>query len=101
MPPRLIRRRHLSERIKAYLNPFDFFLWLAQELDTSDWDQWQRAWATPVGLTLNFVFLVARANCGSSKRGGDDVFGDNVQYTGWLSWLVRIHHLLSTLEADL
>ncbi|MCJ1470802.1 hypothetical protein MMC07_009449 [Pseudocyphellaria aurata] len=100
MPPRLIRRRHLFARIKAYLNPFDFFLWLAEELDTSDWDQWQRAWATPVGITLNIVFLIARANFGSSKRGGDDVFGDTIQYTGWLSWLVGIHYLLPTFEAD-
>lgn len=89
MPSRLIRRRRLSQRIKAYLNPLDFLLWLSEELNTSDWDQWQKAWATPVGIALNFVFLIARASYGPSKRRGDDVFGDDIQYTGWLSWLVR------------
>lgn len=98
MPQRLIRRRRLSERIKAYLNPLDFLLWLSEELDTSDWDQWQKAWATPIGIALNFVFLIARANCGPSNRRRDDVFGDAIQHTGWLSWLVRIHYVLSVFS---
>lgn len=101
MPPRLIRRRRLSERIKAYLNPLDFLLWLSEQFDTSDWDQWQKAWATPIGIALNFVFLIARANCGPSKPRGDDVFGDHIHYTGWLSWLVRVHGVLATFDADL
>lgn len=100
MPPRLIRRRRLSERIKIYLNPLDFLLWLSEELDTSDWDQWQKAWATPIGISLNLLFLVARANCGSSKR-GDDVFGDDLLYIGWLTWLVRIHGVISDFDVDL
>ena len=87
--PRLIRRRPLAERIKAYLDPADFLLWLSEELDSSDWDQWQRDWATPIGLLLNVIFLIARANSGYSRRTDDDVFGDNTSYSSWSSWLVR------------
>ena len=101
MPSRLIRRRRLSQRIKAYLNPLDFLLWLSEELNTSDSDQWQKAWATPIGIALNFVFLIARASYGPSKRRGDDVFGDDIQYTGWLSWLVRNFISFQRLDANL
>ena len=87
--PRLVRRRPLAERIKAYLNPLDFLLWLSEELDSSDWDQWQKDWATPIGIGLNLVLLVARANSGPSARRGDDVFGDVEGYTGWWAWFVR------------
>jgi len=88
--PRLVRRRPLGERIQAYLNPLDFVLWLSEELDSGDWDQWQKYWATPIGLGLNFVFLVARANSGPSTQRGDDIFGEAEGYTGWLAWLVRM-----------
>jgi hypothetical protein len=88
--PRLIRRRPLAERIQAYLNPLDFLLWLSEEIDSSDWDQWQKDWATPIGFALNVVFLIARANSGSSSRTkGDDVFGEDESHAGWLAWFVR------------
>lgn len=86
--PRLVRRRPLAERIKTYLNPLDFLLWLSEEFDSSDWEEWQRDWATPIGLGLNFIFLIARANNGPSTRRGDDVFGDDEGYSWW-SWFVR------------
>ena len=88
--PRLIRRRPVLERIKAYLDPLDFLLWLSEELESSDWEQWQKEWATPIGIALNVVFLVARANSGpASRTREDDVFGDDVLlYTGWLAWFV-------------
>lgn len=86
--PRLVRRRPLIERIKAYLNPLDFLLWLSEELDSSDWDQWQKDWATPIGVALNVIFLIARANSGPSIQRGDDVFGEIEGYTGWSAWLV-------------
>ena len=87
--PRLVRRRPLAERIKAYLNPLDILLWLSEELDSSDLDQWKKEWATPIGILLNFVFLIARANSGSgTRRSGDDVFGEDIGYTGWLAWFV-------------
>lgn len=91
MAPRLIRRRPLVERIKAYLNPFDFLLWLSEELDSNDWEQWEKELANPIGLLLNVVFLIARANSAySTGNGGDDVFGDDMVYTPWLAWFVGL-----------
>ena len=87
--PRLIRRRPLAERIKSYLNPWDFLLWLSEEIDTNDWDHLERNWALPVGVALNLVFLIARANSKSSGRQVvDDVFGEEAGVP-WLNWLVR------------
>lgn len=76
MPP-LVRRRPLMERIKAHLDPYDFLLWLSEELNDDAYDEILKEWATPIGVALNFVFIIAR---GSSKpttsRGSDDVFGE-------------------------
>lgn len=89
MAPRLIRRRPLSERISTYLNPLDFLLWLSEELDSNEWAQWKIEWATPIGLALNILIMIARANSVQNTRSrGDDVFGENGSYLGWLSWLV-------------
>ena len=90
MPPRrLIRRQPLADRIKAYLDPLDFMLWLSEQFDSEDWDQWQKDWATPIGLGLNFIMLIARANSGRGRRVVDDVFGDEPSGTEWLAWFVR------------
>ena len=90
MPPRLIRRQPLADRIKAYLNPLDFLLWLSEELDSSEWDRWQKDWATPIGIGLNVIFMLARANSGAGgRRKGDDVFGEDIGGSGWFSWFVR------------
>ena len=91
MAPRLIRRRPLAERITAYLDPLDLFLWISEQLDSGDWDQWQKEWATPFGILLNVIFLTARANSGRGVRArADDVFGDDVAYTGWFAWFVSV-----------
>ena len=87
---RLVRRRPLMERVQAYLNPLDFLLWLSEELESSDWDQWQRDWAIPVGAGLNLVMLVARANAGGRQRANDDVFGEDYSSTGWMVWFVSL-----------
>jgi len=101
MAPRLVRRRPLAERFKAHLNPLNFLLWLSEELDSSDWDQWLNEWANPIGVLLNVVFLIARANSGPSTRGrGDDVFGEDVGYTGWLTWFVRVTWPIAIFVAD-
>ena len=94
MAPRLIRRRPLMARIKAFLNPLDFLLWLSEELDSNDWDQWNKEWANPIGVFLNVVFLVARANTAYStnSKGPDDVFGDDIAYTPWVNWFVSLSH---------
>ncbi|KAI9720238.1 MAG: hypothetical protein M1812_003056 [Candelaria pacifica] len=98
--PRLVRRQPLAERIKAYLDPLDFLLWLSEELDSNDWDQFQQDWATPIGVGMNIIFLIARAN---SQNGGgtteDDVFGDESRGSGWLNWFASfIVHLLTLLS---
>lgn len=87
--PRLVRRRPLTERIRAYLNPWDFLLWLSEEIDANDWDQLEKAWALPIGFLLNLIFLIARANSRSSvSKAIDDVFGED-EGLPWLSWFVR------------
>lgn len=85
--PRLVRRRPLSERILSQLNPYDWLLWLSEEFEGGDWDQLEKNWALPIGIALNVIFLIARAN---SRSGGsqafDDVFGDenSTSLRGWL-----------------
>ncbi|PYH95997.1 hypothetical protein BO71DRAFT_189609 [Aspergillus ellipticus CBS 707.79] len=98
--PRLVRRRPLAERIASYLNPLDFLLWLSEEIDTHDWDQFEKDWALPVGVALNLVFLVARANSqSSSSQAIDDVFGDDGS-TGLLSWFASfVVHFLTFFSA--
>lgn len=86
--PRLIRRRPLAERIKSYLNPLDFLLWLSEEIDANDWDQFEKDWALPLGIGLNVVFMIARANSrANGSKAVDDVFGDDGR-APWLSWFV-------------
>ncbi|KIX02435.1 uncharacterized protein Z518_08376 [Rhinocladiella mackenziei CBS 650.93] len=93
--PKFVRRQPLIERIKAYLNPYDFLLWLSEELESNGWDQLEKEWAMPVGIGLNLVFLVARANSKTASRGYDDVFGD-VPGVAWTTWLAAfIVHFLT------
>lgn len=97
MPP-LIRRRPLSERIKAYLDPYDWLLWLSEEINSNNLDDALKDWVWPIGIAVNLFFVVARANSGGdSFEGSDDVFGDYAARagTGWLRWLVLISLLLS------
>ncbi|EER22917.1 hypothetical protein D8B26_004495 [Coccidioides posadasii str. Silveira] len=96
--PRLIRRRPFLERLKAYLNPLDFLLWLSEEFDSNDWAQWEREWAIPLGVGINCLFLLARANSRSRSQAYDDVFGENGGIS-WLNWLASfIVHLLALLS---
>lgn len=101
MPP-LIRRRPLSERIKAYLDPYDWLLWLSEEINGNDLDEALKDWVYPIGVAVNLVFMVARANSGGeSYEGNDDVFGDYTARagTGWLRWLCSfVVHLLSLIS---
>lgn len=86
--PRLVRRQPLAERIRAYLNPWDFLLWASEEIEGHDWDQVEKDWGFAIGFALNMVFLMARAN--SRPSGGkafDDVFGDDGGVP-WVSWFV-------------
>ncbi|TVY60904.1 Meiotically up-regulated protein [Lachnellula suecica] len=81
--PRLIRRKPLVERIKDYVNPADFLLWLSEEIETRDLDS--KRFAAPLALGLHAFLLIARANSAGGR--GDDVFGDDYSGTGWLSYI--------------
>ncbi|KAI0390683.1 hypothetical protein F5Y17DRAFT_468734 [Xylariaceae sp. FL0594] len=83
--PRLVRKRPLLERIKAWLNPMDFLLWLSEEIETRDWDS--KALGTQMGLAMNFAFLLARANSGGA-RVADPVFDDGGSASGWIAFVV-------------
>ncbi|PSS02103.1 hypothetical protein BD289DRAFT_269961 [Coniella lustricola] len=86
--PRLVRRRPLLERITAALNPWDTFLWLSEEIETRDIGS--KSLGTQLGLGLNALFLLARANGAYTAGTGDDVFSDidSGSWLAYLSWTV-------------
>ncbi|KAI9718662.1 MAG: hypothetical protein M1828_006597 [Chrysothrix sp. TS-e1954] len=103
---RLVRRTPLKERVKAYLDPIDFLLWLSEEVSSNEWDDFQEQWSVPIGVALNVLFMLARANAtGQSHTRGDEVFADygEGRGTGWLSWfssfLVHMLTLMSVVNA--
>lgn len=85
MPP-FVRKTAWRDRIQAYLNPYDFLLWLSEEIETHDFDE--KTVAYTLGPILNITFLVARANSSKCSRVEDDVFGDDSSCTGWFTWFV-------------
>ncbi|POS78551.1 hypothetical protein DHEL01_v203048 [Diaporthe helianthi] len=91
MPPRrLIRRRPLWDRIKARFDPWDYALWLSEEIETRNFGS--RSLGNQVGVACNFVFILARVY-GSYSAGSDtdDIFNDDETSTssGWLAWFAR------------
>ncbi|KAK0641549.1 hypothetical protein B0T16DRAFT_431293 [Cercophora newfieldiana] len=82
---RLVRRRPLKERLQAFVNPMDFYLWLSEEIQTLDWDS--KIFGTRFGLAANFIFLLARANSGR-RQSVDDVFTD-APVNGWVTFIVN------------
>ena len=91
MPPRrLVRRQPLTQRLRAWFDPWDYLLRVSEELDSGDWEQWLQDWSIPLGTALNLVMLIARANSGRSSRGADDVFGDDMLTSSWMTWLVSM-----------
>lgn len=91
--PRLVRRQPLSERLANFFNPWDFLLWISEEIDSSDWAQLEKDWAQPLGFGLNFIFLIARANVATGTSRADyDIFGDDRSRLSVLSWAVSYHH---------
>ncbi|OAL32586.1 hypothetical protein AYO20_07896 [Fonsecaea nubica] len=100
--PKFVRRQPLAERIKGYLNPYDFLLWLSEELESNGWDQLEKEWAAPIGIALNVIFVIARANSKSKSTSYDDVFGDipGVAWTTWLAtFIVHFLTLFCTVNA--
>lgn len=97
MPP-LVRRRPLLERIQTYLDPWDFLLWISEELNDDAHEDLLNNWATPIGVAVNFLFIVARGSSKSNdSRGSDELFGDEGGKSlgsGWFAWIVSIPVLL-------
>lgn len=90
--PRLVRKEPLMTRLKSYFDPLDFLLWASEELNSNDFEDVFRQWSIPAGVSLNFSFMLARANSGGpGVDRGDDVFGDYHarRGSGWLVWFVR------------
>lgn len=88
---RLVRRESLMTRLQNYLNPLDFLLWASEELNSNDLEETYKQWSIPVGILLNLIFMLARANSiGGDTSAGDDVFGDYHERrgSGWLIWFV-------------
>ena len=86
---RLVRRRPLSMRVKAYLDPRNILFWLSEEIDSSEWDQWSKTWGNLIGISLNLLLLFARASMGGAGGGVTDMFSDEVQQSGRARWMVR------------
>ncbi|KAF2188658.1 hypothetical protein K469DRAFT_748399 [Zopfia rhizophila CBS 207.26] len=97
--PRLVRRAPLSERIAAYLDPWDWLMWASEELNSNDWDDFAKSYAFSLGVSMNILFIIAKANAGgSSSSKGDDVFGDSGSSgSGWLKWFLSLIILVLTL----
>jgi len=93
MPPaqRRVRRKPLSERILAAINPLDFLLWLSEEIETRDWDP--KSVGTQLGVSCNVGFLLARANSGATAA-SDDIFADDGSSLTWLAFIVSAEHTL-------
>lgn len=90
MPP-IIRRQSRIQKLKANLNPYDFWLWLSEELESSGWDQVEKEWSISIGVAFNLLFLACRLSVGASHDNDDLVFGDDGGYGSWGSGLVRPH----------
>ena len=93
-----MRRRPLLERIQTYLDPGDFLLWLSEELNDDTHEDFLNSWAIPIGIVLNFLFILARGSSSpGDSRGSDDVFGDidGKRGSGWFAWLVSISEHVS------
>lgn len=72
--PRLVRRQSVWSRVLASINPFDYLLTVATDIEAYDWDALQTVVGTPLGFALNLLCLLARYNAGSKPAGYDDVF---------------------------
>jgi hypothetical protein len=93
--PRFVRQTPLVERVKAYFDLGDWLLWISEELHDDAYEEFLNNWATPIGIALNVVFIIAR---GAGKPAepndlfADDMFADlgSKKRSGWFAWMVSI-----------
>ncbi|KAJ4370857.1 hypothetical protein N0V86_008550 [Didymella sp. IMI 355093] len=88
--PRLVRKAPLSERIKTYLDPSDWALWISEELSSSDWEDFAASYALSIGFGANVAFIVAQANTRASNSFDNDGVFREASGPGWLSWLANL-----------
>lgn len=93
--PRVVRHAPLSQRIAGWLNPFDHLLALSTDIDSYDWDTLQHTLGDPLGIGLNLLTAITRANADAFRsRYEDDVFsyasgrGHGSTWAGGLGYLV-------------
>ena len=91
MPPRerLVRKAPLKERVKAYLDVHDWLLWLSEELNTGDWEDFAKDYSLTLGIVLNLVYIVAQANT-AGRPTNDDIFLEAATAPGWFTWACRL-----------
>lgn len=87
--PAYVRKQSLLERLKSQYNIYDWLLWLSEEIESSGWEQLEKEWANIIGIVLNFVFMIARANINTKPKQYDDVFSEGSS-SGWAAAIVRI-----------
>lgn len=88
--PRLVRRAPLADRIKAYIDPSDWLIWISEELNSSDWEDFAQTYALYIGFGANIAFVIAQANSGaSSSYDADNVFKE-VSGPGWMKWFANL-----------
>ncbi|KAF2684421.1 hypothetical protein K458DRAFT_418001 [Lentithecium fluviatile CBS 122367] len=98
--PRLVRRAPLAERIKAYVDPWDWLMWASEELNTNDWEEFAQDYAVPLGFGLNLVFVIAQANASRGASNNGVLVGDD-EGPGWFAWFCRILVMVLSLLAFL
>ncbi|KAJ4360031.1 uncharacterized protein N0V89_000590 [Didymosphaeria variabile] len=91
MPPRerLVRKAPLMERVKAYLDVHDWLLWIYEELNTNDWEDFAKDYAFIIGFVFNLVYIIAQANTASGPRNDDILLGSN-NGPGWFTWFSKL-----------
>jgi hypothetical protein len=88
--PRLVRRAPLSERIQAYLDPSDWLIWISEELNSNDWEDFAQAYAVYIGFGANILFVIAQANSGASTSYDRDNVFKEVSGPGWMKWFMNL-----------
>lgn len=76
-------------------------MWASEELNSNDWDEFAKSYSTTLGLCMNVLFIIAKANTGKSgSERGDDVFGDYKRSgSGWLRWFVSNCSVITFLKS--
>jgi hypothetical protein len=89
-PTRLVRRTTLAERIRSNLNISDLLLWASEELNSQDWEEFDKQWSTLIGTGMNALFILVRIYS-VAPSDGHDVFEDYSGKSGGLTaWLVSV-----------